>query len=216
MTHRWFGPLLLAAAAVFGLVVMNQLPQRVPAHWGIDGKVDGYMSREWMVWIGPVIGLAAWAALMFIPKLDPIKHARQLNEMTLRRYANALAVFLVVIHLTLLLNGLGWGVSVPRMVTAGTGGLMAALGNEMGRLRRNSFAGIRLPWTLADDDVWRQSHRVGGRIVVGSGLVMVLLALLAPMELMMWGLLAVTVFMVAGMIGYSYWVAARKRDTASL
>ncbi|NJM41414.1 MAG: SdpI family protein [Anaerolineae bacterium] len=201
---------------MFGLVMMNQLPERVPVHWGLDGKVDGYASRETTVWFGPVVGLVAWAALTIIPKLDPIKQTRTLNVMTLRRYANAMAIFMVVIHLSVLLNGLGWAVSVPRLVMAGTGGLMAALGNELGRLRHNSFAGIRTPWTLADDEVWRQSHRVGGRMVMGCGLVMVALALLAPVELMMWGMLVVTAFMVVGMIGYSYWVAARKRRATSL
>ena len=43
----------------------------------------------------------------------------------------------------------------------------------MGKLRKNFFIGIRTPWTLASDAVWERTHRLGGRLFMLAGLVMV-------------------------------------------
>jgi uncharacterized membrane protein len=72
-----------------------------------------------------------------------------------------------------------------------------------------------VPWTLNDEDVWRQSHRVGGRIMVVSGLLMVAVSLVAPLMASMWLITIIVIGMVAGLIGYSYWVAMQKRHVAN-
>jgi uncharacterized membrane protein len=36
--------------------------------------------------------------------------------------------------------------------------------------------GIRTPWTLSDDEVWRRTHRLAGRLMVASGAVLAALA----------------------------------------
>ena len=48
------------------------------------------------------------------------------------------------------------------------------IGNVFGKLRKNFFMGIRTPWTLADDEVWLRTHRVGGKLFVLAGVGMFL------------------------------------------
>jgi uncharacterized membrane protein len=84
----------------------------------------------------------------------------------------------------------------------------------MTRMRPNWFMGIRTPWTLSDDTVWRKTHRVGGYLFTAAGVIMVLAALLKLPGL---------VFIVIGVagvsalvpIGYSYllWRQAQERAT---
>jgi uncharacterized membrane protein len=45
-------------------------------------------------------------------------------------------------------------------------------------VRRNSFLGIRTPWTLASDAVWDRTHRAAGRLWVVGGLLQLPAALL--------------------------------------
>jgi uncharacterized membrane protein len=40
----------------------------------------------------------------------------------------------------------------------------------MGKVRRNFFVGIRTPWTLANQRVWYGTHRLAGKLMVGSGM----------------------------------------------
>jgi uncharacterized membrane protein len=45
------------------------------------------------------------------------------------------------------------------------------IGNYLGRVRKNFFIGIRTPWTLASDEVWNRTHRIGGRLFILSGVI---------------------------------------------
>jgi len=44
-------------------------------------------------------------------------------------------------------------------------------------LPRNFFFGVRSPWTLASEEVWKRTHIVSGYCFVAGGLLMILLAL---------------------------------------
>ena len=59
---------------------------------------------------------------------------------------------------------------MSRVVSIGIGGLFIVIGNLMTRVRPNWFMGIRTPWTLSSDTVWRKTHRFGGVAFVIAGL----------------------------------------------
>jgi uncharacterized membrane protein len=69
---------------------------------------------------------------------------------------------------------LGWNVDTGRAVMGGVGVLLAVIGNYLPRIRSNWFLGIRTPWTLSSERVWRDTHRIGGRAFVLGGVAMVL------------------------------------------
>ena len=46
--------------------------------------------------------------------------------------------------------------------------LFIIIGNVMGRIRPTFFVGIRTPWTLADDEVWRKTHRLAAPLGFGG------------------------------------------------
>jgi uncharacterized membrane protein len=56
--------------------------------------------------------------------------------------------------------------------------LFVIIGNYLGKVRKNFFIGIRTPWTLASDEVWNRTHRIGGRLFMLSGVIIWLGALL--------------------------------------
>jgi uncharacterized membrane protein len=60
------------------------------------------------------------------------------------------------------------------------GGMLIVTGNVFGKLRWNYTVGIRTPWTLADEWVWDQTHRVGGWVFVIGGMTALVLSLLLP------------------------------------
>ncbi|MEI9989600.1 MAG: SdpI family protein [Rhizomicrobium sp.] len=66
----------------------------------------------------------------------------------------------------------------PNLVHAASGIALIVIGNVSGKLRPNHFAGIRTPWTLADDEVWDKTHRFGGWIFVICGFVVLNAALI--------------------------------------
>jgi len=53
------------------------------------------------------------------------------------------------------------------------GVLFIILGNYMGKIKPNWFMGIRTPWTLSNEEVWNKTHRLGGKMFILLGLVMI-------------------------------------------
>lgn len=188
LKHRWFGLGLIGLMLIFSLVVYGMLPERVPIHWNIRGEVDGYGSRALSVLVSPALGVLIWALFMLMPKLDPLtitspeRFSYDPFIDTLRRFQNFLLLFVLGLHATLNGIALGWPLPLPQILMMGIGLLFAAMGNEFPRLRRNAFAGIRVPWTFASEEVWRLTHRAAGRGFVAVGLALVIGALFLPPE----------------------------------
>ncbi|MFK7797472.1 MAG: SdpI family protein, partial [Aureispira sp.] len=74
---------------------------------------------------------------------------------------------------------------------------MLLFGNYAGSIRPNYFIGIRTPWTLQSDEVWRKTHRLAGRLLIGAALIGLVLLLLLPSS---WGMLGVVALMVGALL----------------
>ena len=55
--------------------------------------------------------------------------------------------------------------------------LFVVIGNYLPKARRNYTIGIRLPWTLANEENWNRTHRIGGFLWVIGGILMIIMAL---------------------------------------
>jgi uncharacterized membrane protein len=66
--------------------------------------------------------------------------------------------------------------------------------------------GIRTPWTLSSDEVWRRTHRVGGRWFVAAGFVIVLTSLFLPVAFVFPVFIAVVLALALGLIAYSWYL----------
>ena len=47
------------------------------------------------------------------------------------------------------------------------------VGNYLPKCRQNYVLGIKLPWTLADEENWNRTHRLAGRIWVPCGILFI-------------------------------------------
>lgn len=52
------------------------------------------------------------------------------------------------------------------------------IGNYLPKCRQNYTVGIKLPWTLADENNWTCTHRFSGRLYAGAGILCILNAFL--------------------------------------
>lgn len=73
--------------------------------------------------------------------------------------------------------GAGWSFNASKALPIALGVLFVAMGNITPRLRPNWFLGIRTPWTLSSDAVWRRTHRLGGFAMVIGGIVLIIVGL---------------------------------------
>jgi uncharacterized membrane protein len=175
---RWLSTGLVAASFGLSAALYNRLPDPVPSHWDAAGRVNGYIAKPWGAVVGPLVMLGLCAALWIIPFISPRGYRIERFKPAFEVVQLSTIAFLSLIHGIALLAASGAHVSVQRIVPAAVGLLLVVLGNFMSKFTRNFFVGIRTPWTLASDEVWLRTHRLGGRLFVLAGAVVVLSTLL--------------------------------------
>jgi len=123
----------------------------------------------------PVITLGMLVMFLIIPAVDPLKA----NIAQFREYFNSfialIVAFMVYIYALTLIWNLGY--TNFRMSTAmlpAMGLLFIFVGVMVGKAKRNYFIGIRTPWTLSSDTVWDETHRLGGKLFIASGILALL------------------------------------------
>ena len=72
----------------------------------------------------------------------------------------------------------------------------------MPKCKQSWTLGIKLPWTLADEDNWNRTHRFAGPIWVVGGMVMMVCGLIGGAFLT--GIIAALLVMVIAPVVYSY------------
>lgn len=166
------GLVLVLLAVAFSAAVYNRLPDRMASHWGVNDEVNGTITRFWGAFLMPVIALAMLGLFLLVPLIDPMKA----NIATFRPIFNgfivAILVFLLYLHVLTILWNLGY--QSFRMSTAllpGLGLIYILAGLLISQAKRNFFIGIRTPWTLSSDQVWAQTHRVGGVLFIACGVI---------------------------------------------
>ncbi|GAB6933962.1 SdpI family protein [Calditerricola satsumensis] len=181
MSNPWLGVVLFVVATAISVVAYPFLPETVPIHWNMQGEADGFAPKAVALALTPALILVFAGLLRILPAIDPKREQVRRFERSYRTVVNLILTLLLVIHAMVVANGAGWSVDVSVVLPLLIGLLFLFLGNEMPRFRQNFFLGIRTPWTVSDEEVWRQTHRVGGRVfVVGGALMMAASFLPAP------------------------------------
>jgi uncharacterized membrane protein len=184
MSRRWLGPAVIVAMVVFVAVVYGRLPARIPAHWNVAGEVDAWRSRAW-AWLLPGVAAAMRLLLPQLRRIDPRREHYARFEETFWIVVNVVILLLAAAEVVTLGAALGWPVDPTQVLLAATGVSLLVLGNYMPRVRSNWWMGIRTPWTLSSEQVWRETHRLAGKTFVLGGL-LVLAALPLEPPLRVW------------------------------
>lgn len=162
MRSRWFGFVVALLAIAATWFAWDRLPPHMATHWDALGHVNGYSSRAFGAFFAPVLIVLLTLLFQVLPALDPRRANYAKFADTYWVIANAVLFFVGIAHLLVLAYGLGYPVAMTRILPLGLGILFIALGNVLPRVEPNWFVGIRTPWTLSSDTVWRRTHRTGG------------------------------------------------------
>lgn len=196
-------PLIIITAVVVTALVYPQIPERIPTHWNIQGEVDKWSSRLWGAWLIPLIMPVLWGIFRALPHIDPRKE-NYVKFASTYEWIVALAMgFMLLLQGVVLRAATGHDVPMERVMPFGVGVMFVIIGNLLPRARSNWFVGIRTPWTLSSERSWERTHRLGGYVLVFTGVALVVSAFVAPTRGLV--LLPFIVFpAVLVLIGYSY------------
>ena len=200
MTSR-LGLVFALAALIFSVVVYNRLPESVATHFNARGEADGWSSRALAALLLPAIAAGVVLVFNMLPRMLPRREHLESFASSYWLFANLVVAFMCALHVVVLGRALGWPVSIPTAVLLGIGSLFVVLGNVLPRTRSNWFLGIRTPWTLESESVWRETHRVGGRTFIAGGVVTMAAAFM-PAEIQPW--IAMTALVIGAFVPVVY------------
>lgn len=165
--------IIILIPAAYLALIWNHVPQTVPIHFDINGNVDGYTNRNnflvLMITL-TVVNMIVYLIVKNIYRMDPKKYAAR-NKDRMQRIGFYVSTYLSAIWIMLIYEIAHNDVSMTmKFVFVAMGLLFALLGNNMYNIKPNYFAGIRLPWTLENEDNWKKTHRLAGRLWFFGGL----------------------------------------------
>lgn len=196
-------PFLAIALIPFAylIYIWNRLPEKVPMHWNGAGEIDRYGDKkELLVTLFMLVGITYFVFLI-IPSIDPKQKLQNMGNklnnlrMILTLFMSGLAVFI--------LYSVQQKTSNPAFVFSIIGLLFAFLGNYFKTIKPNYFIGIKTPWTLENEEVWKKTHLMGGKLWFVGGLLMALTFVL-PNKIQFYTFMGIVAVITIVPIVYSY------------
>lgn len=167
---RSLGRGLVAVSFGLSAALYTRLPDAVPIRFDLAGHASRFVAKPLGPFVAPLVGLVAYAITAAVVR-------RQRSAAALQVVPAAVAGLLLAVHAITLRAAIDDRTDAVRWVLIASSLFVAVLGNYLGKLRRNRWIGIRTPWTLADDEVWLRTHRLGGWMFVAGGALALLAAL---------------------------------------
>lgn len=170
---KWKEILLLVISlspAIGGLLVYNRLPETMASHFGVNNEVNGTMSREMSLLMLVLLGLLP-LFIRVMRAIDPKKANFEKFPAAFEVTRYGVTLLLTVVGWSIIFFNLGYHIDMRKVIMILIGVLFAVMGNFLTQVKPNYTFGIRTPWTLANEEVWRKTHRLGGPLMMIGGII---------------------------------------------
>lgn len=193
--------------------IWNELPSKVPMHWNIKGEIDRYGDKTELLIIPFLLPLLVYLIFLVVPKIDP---KNKLNKMggKLQTIKFLLTTFMSILALFIIYTAKNQSFTNPNYIVLIIGVLFIILGNYFKTIKPNYFIGIRTPWTLENETVWKKTHKLGGKMWFIGGILIVILSLILSKSLNFTIFMIITGVITIIPIAYSYLIYKNERKTA--
>ena len=199
--------IVLAALPMFYLMnVYSSLPPVIPTHFGFDGKPNGFSEKKYLIWIVLFLGLISIGTYFLVrnlPQFDPKKTASQ-SAGNMQKITIAVAALLSFINILIIYSSMQGNIAFSRMFNPLMGIFFIVVGNLMYSIKPNYFVGIRIPWTLENQDNWRATHHMGGKLWVLGGILITLCSPFLPGKTGEYFFMVITLLLAIIPIIYSF------------
>lgn len=186
---------------LIGAMMWNQLPDVMPRHFGLDGAADGWSIKASVVFGIPLIMLVLHWVLISLTNLD--RRNVQQNSKALSMIYFTMPIVSLMACATTYSAAFGRTFDLFMFGPMLMGLLFIAIGNYLPKTRLNATLGIKMPWTLANEQNWNRTHRFGGKVWVIGGVLMLFTGFL-PTAAFTAVLVGLMLLMIIAPMLYSY------------
>lgn len=158
------------------------LPEQIPAHYNINGEVNRWGSK-YETLIFPVfcivVGLIMLAAARYYEKRGGAgagnANACVITGIGCLVLFNAMTAYYLCADFKSVEQLDAMPIDIGRLTFGILGAVMIIAGGLMPEIKMNSLMGLRTPWSMKNETVWRKSQKFGGMSFIAGGILMIIL-----------------------------------------
>ena len=176
---------LMFLPLIITLVVLPFLPEQIPAHYNFAGEIDRWGSK-YEVLLFPAITILMGFFMLWMAKIAAKQEESGNNNEKIVFYTGmGISLWFTAMHTFSLYKAfaaagsMGYSVEadINRIFCVLLGISLVIIGNFMPKLRNNSIIGLRTPWSMKNDTVWKKSQLFGGISFIVCGVFMIIAGL---------------------------------------
>lgn len=187
--------------ALFGIILWDKLPDTMFIHWGMDGNADGTSNKAFCVFGLPIIILILHWVCLIATSFD--KNQKNQNKKALGM------IFWIVPFISLFVNTFMYSVAFGKefnplfLMPLMLGVMFTIMGNYLPKVKQNSTLGVKVYWTLNNEENWDKTHRFTGKVWFFGGLILIVSVFLPDKFIIPIASVIITTLIIAPII-YSY------------
>jgi uncharacterized membrane protein len=161
---------------IYLIYIWKTLPTKIPMHWNMNGEIDSWGNKTELPFLVFILTGLIYILMLFVPNIDPKQKLQNMGKkydslrLIITCFMSVLAIYILYSIQNQSKN--------PTLILPLVGLLIAFMGNYMKTVKPNYFIGIKTPWTLENEEVWKKTHKLGGNLWFVGGLLMTLTFLL--------------------------------------
>jgi len=183
---------------VIGLLLWNRLPEQVPFHWDVGGNVDNWVGKTTAIFVMPAVLLGFHWLCVLVSSVDP--KSKNYHRSAIQLVLWICPVISLLCNTLVYSSALGYSLRIEIIMPLFMGVLFMVIGNFLPKMQQSYTMGIKLPWTLNNEENWNKTHRFAGKLWVAGGVIVLATAFLGNF----WIFIGIIALMVIIPTVYSY------------
>lgn len=160
---------LILMPMLVGFLLWDRLPAEMATHFNAQGEADGWSSKLFAVAGLPFFLLAVHWICFWGTSNDPKRE--KISDKVFGLVLWVCPIVSIMMMGATYMYSLGMPVDITMIGKLFCAVVFLVVGNYLPKSRQNYTVGIKIPWTLADENNWNRTHRFGGKMFMAMGLV---------------------------------------------
>lgn len=197
--------LIMLSVAISAYFFNSILPEEVITHWDINGQADGWGAKSVLVVYIPFLIIGLYILFRILPKMDPKRENYIKFDTTYNAFRFLIIAFLAAVYFISIYINLGYNLAMSEIMTWLVGLLFIIIGFLIKNVEPNWFMGIRNPWTLSNDEVWKKTHLMAQKVFIIGGVLFLFIPYVSPGYVPI--IFVFVIIMILSLsVGYSYFL----------
>lgn len=212
MKWKAIGLIIVMLSFVLAIYYYPLLPKRIAIHWNTEGA-DSYASKIWLFSF-PLFSLILWLLFLSIPYIDPLKRNIRKFQSAYEKFCVLMLGFMFYVTAFVVYANLYVIEQAHYFIVPAIAMILYACGELCKYAKRNWFIGIRTPWTLSSDYVWKKTHKQAEKLFKFASLLLILALIidyLTKSEEIFYFIILLILATVGYLIVYSYLIYTKRK-----